>query len=100
MRRLLERYLSFSQALSRTEFGFYLITLGAALVILCLTLYPFKFEQFGRIVAVHQYFDGFGADEYSRCCKHLIYLEPLANIIMFIPFGFGLARPGSKKAPH
>lgn len=97
MRQHLQRYLPFSQTLSRSEFGFYVITLGAALVILCITLYPFRFEQFGRIVSVHQYVDGFGADEYSRCCKHLIYLEPLANIILFIPFGFGLAGLGIRK---
>ena len=97
MRRLLERYIPYSKGLNRTEFGFYLITLGAVLVILCITLYPFRFEQFGRIASVHQYVDGFGADEYSRCCKHLIYLEPLANIMLFIPFGFGLAGLGVRK---
>ena len=97
MRQRLERYLPYSQALSRSEFGFYLIALGAALVIVCVTLYPFRFEQFGRILTIHQHFDGFGADEYSRCCKHLIYLEPLANIILFIPFGFGMAGLGIRR---
>lgn len=69
---------------------FYLILIGGVLATLLITLYPFRFEQFSRIFTFYQYFDGFSSTGYSRCCKYLIYLEPLANIIMFVPFGFGL----------
>lgn len=74
----------------RSNRFYYLILMGGVVATLLITLYPFRFEQFSRVFTFYQYFDGFSSSGYSRCCKYLIYVEPLANIIMFVPFGFGL----------
>ena len=59
-------------------------------VIAFITLFPFHFEQFDRIFRLSHYFEGFYFREYHHCCTHLTILEPLANVLLFVPFGFGL----------
>ena len=70
--------------------GTYIVILGGLLLVLFCTLYPFTFEQFDRIPRLYRYFSGFNFGGYSRCCKYLAVLEPLANVLFFMPFGFGL----------
>ena len=74
-------------------------------VILGLTLYPFQFESFIKIKYLVYYVEGIRFGGYSRCCKHLAVLEPLANIILFLPVGFLTHailgnNPGSKVKNH
>ena len=59
-------------------------------IILFITLYPFYFEQFVRIKYLNVFFGGLNFGGYSRCCKHMAYIEPAANIVLFAPFGFFL----------
>ena len=69
------------------------ISFFATVSILCVivaTLYPFHFEQPGRLLNLPQYFHGFTFGGYTRCCVHLAILEPLANIALFTPFGIGV----------
>jgi len=62
----------------------------SVVLVLCLSLYPFTFEQFDRILHLPQYFSGVTFPTYTRCCTHLAVLEPLANIVLYLPLGFGL----------
>ena len=75
---------------TRSVIGIYVVIIGGVLLVLYHTLYPFTFEQFNRIHHLHLYFDGFKYGGYSRCCTHLAVLEPLGNVLLFVPFGFGL----------
>ena len=74
----------------KSSIGYGVITLAGLLAIIFLTLYPFHFEQFERIYNLTEYVGGFYIRSYHTCCKHLTVLEPLANVFLFIPFGFGL----------
>ena len=64
---------------------------GSVTAVLLLTLYPFTFEEFSRIHQLQRYVSGFDTGGYSRCCTHLAVLEPLANIVLFLPVGVGLS---------
>jgi glycopeptide antibiotics resistance protein len=64
---------------------------GVAIVLVA-TLYPFRFEPPYRLLEMGRYFEGLNFGGYSRCCTHLAILEPAANLMLFIPLGFGLSR--------
>ena len=75
------------------------ILLGITLVaILLLTLYPYRWEA-NPFVWLHPkeiknyffVFQGLNFGGYSRCCAYLTYVEPAANFILFLPFGFFLS---------
>jgi glycopeptide antibiotics resistance protein len=70
---------------------FSVVILGSLAIVLYLSLYPFTFEQFGRIAHLPSYISGFRFPTYTRCCTHLAVLEPLANVLLYLPLGFGLA---------
>ena len=73
------------------------ILLSAVLVvILGITLFPFDFTHFGRILHLPTYFEGIKFGGYSRCCVHLAIIEPLANVLLFMPYGFALVSMVSK----
>ena len=80
-----------------TIIGIYLVVVGSVLLVLFSTLYPFHFEQFYRISHLHRYFDGFIFGGYHRCCTYLAILEPLGNMLLFLPLGFGLTGLISRK---
>ena len=71
--------------------GYALLAAGGVVLIMLLTLYPFEFEQFSRFPHVYRYFAGLKFGGYSRCCTHLTILEPLGNVLLFVPLGCGLA---------
>ena len=83
--------------LKNLNIGSYIILVISLTLILFLTLFPFRFEQFDRIWQIHHHFSGFEYGGYSRCCTHLAFYEPLANVLLFMPFGFGLASLFNKK---
>ena len=81
------------------EKHFYRILLGLTLVaILILTLYPYRWEA-NPFVWLHPkeienyffVFQGLNFGGYSRCCAYLTYIEPAANIVLFLPVGFFLS---------
>ena len=90
MKRGQEQQIRARATSTRSVIGIYVVIIGGVLLVLYHTLYPFHFEQFNRIPHLHRYFSGFNFGGYSRCCTHLAILEPLANVLLFMPFGFGL----------
>lgn len=70
--------------------GYYALMAASTFVIAMLTLFPFRFEQFDRIGSFYIYYDGLLFGGYSPCCLYLSVLEPLANVLLFVPFGFAL----------
>lgn len=70
--------------------GTHVLVIGSVTAVVFLTLYPFTFEAFDRLFQLHHYVSGFKVGGYTRCCTHLALLEPLANILLFLPVGFGL----------
>ncbi len=71
--------------------GIYVFILSSVFLVTLFTLYPFQFQNFDRISRLHLYFDGLKFGGYHHCCTHLAYLEPLANVLLFTPFGFGVS---------
>ena len=71
--------------------GIYVFLIASIAVILFLTLYPFHFQEIGRLFKINNYFGGFEFGGYTRCCIHLAIIEPLANMALFVPFGLGIA---------
>lgn len=66
------------------------VAIGSIVVVAFLTLFPFSFEEFDRIYDLPSYVGGFQVGGYTRCCLYLAIVEPLANILLFLPIGFGL----------
>ena len=69
-------------------FCFFLIWI---VIILTVTLYPFRFEHFVKLRYLVYFIGGVEFGGYTRCCKHLAYLEPLANLVLFLPVGFTIS---------
>lgn len=67
-----------------------LVALAGVLLVVYVTLYPFHFSGFSRVLHLPFYFKGLHFGGYSRCCFHLALLEPLANVALFLPLGVGL----------
>ena len=59
-------------------------------VVFFITLYPFEFQHINRIYHITEFFDGIRFRGYHHCCYHLAVIEPVANVILFIPIGFSL----------
>ena len=53
-------------------------------------MYPFEFQHFVKLRFLQYFVEGIQFGGYSRCCKHLAILEPLANIALFVPSGFAI----------